>query len=220
MATKTASTQQYLNVADIRDDILVLRNGEVRMVLELKALNFALKSEQEQAAIVYQYQAFLNSLQFPVQIIVQSRRLDLTRYMTSLESQLAQTGSPLLKAQIADYLDFISRLINLGNIMEKRFYVVIPYSSGNIRSRNLIGQLLKHQTVSLTDEELAEAKTKMADRLELIRSGLASIGLSVESLSGEETAKLLYLSYNPPEVGEIEIQPPLAEAPKQPPKNA
>lgn len=200
MANMEKTTQQNLNIADIRDEVIILHNGELRSVLEVTALNFALKSEQEQAAIVYQYQAFLNSLQFPVQILVQSRRLDLTTYLTSLQQKMTETTSTLLRNQIADYVDFVGRLISLGNIMEKHFYVVIPYASPGIRGRNVISQLFTHEQVVIEEKALAAAKAKLAERAEEVRSGLSSMGLSVGQLTGEQLVKLLYATYNPAEV--------------------
>lgn len=186
-------------MANIRDDILVLRNGELRAVLEVTALNFALKSEEEQAAIIYQYQAFLNSLQFPIQIVVQSRRLDLTNYITGLQNRISQTASPLMRNQIADYLDFINRLITLGSIMEKHFYVVVPLATSAIRARHLFGQLLKRETIKINEKDLADAKGKLVDRTGTIQTGLSGLGLSVRQLKNNEIQKLLHSTYNPAE---------------------
>lgn len=205
--TKGSSTQHYLNIADIRDDTLILKNGEFRQILEVTALNFALKSEQEQATIVYQYQAFLNSLQFPIQILVQSRQLDLSRYLSGLDERARQTSSPLLQAQIADYTEFVSRLVVLGNIMEKHFYVVIPVTLATVRGRNIIAQFLKREVVAISDEQLAKAKTTLSERVSLIQAGLGGIGLAIRRLTNEEILKLLYLSFNPPETGEVAVQP-------------
>lgn len=193
------ATQHYLNIADIRDDVIILRNGELRQVLEVTALNFALKSEEEQAAIIYQYQNFLNSLQFPIQILVQSRKLDLTQYLVGLQARMSQTTSLLVRNQIADYIDFIGRLINLGSIMEKHFYVVVPLATSAIRTRSLFGQLLKKETIEINEKDLTEAKSRLADRSEAIRSGLASMGLQVKSLNTEELKHLMYTTYNPVE---------------------
>lgn len=194
-------TQQFLNIADIRDDLIILRNGELRQVLEVTALNFALKSEQEQSAIIYQYQNFLNSLQFPIQILIQSRKLELTNYLVTLQNRLSQSTSPLIRDQIADYIDFINRLINLGSIMEKQFYVVVPLATSAIRARSLIGQLLKRETVAINDKDMTSAKTKLSDRTETVRSGLASLGLQVTTLENEELKQLLYTTYNPAVAG-------------------
>lgn len=191
------ATQHFLNIADIRDDVLILRNGELRAALEVTALNFALKSEEEQAAIIYQYQAFLNSLQFPIQIVVQSRRLELTNYVTGLQNRISQTASPLMRNQIADYLDFIGRLITLGSIMEKHFYVIVPLATPAIRARNLFGQLLKRETIKISDKDLAEAKAKLVDRSGTLQSGLSGLGLSVRQLRSAEIQKLLHNTYNP-----------------------
>lgn len=204
---KAPATQHYLNIADIRDNCLILRNGEVRQILTVTALNFALKSEQEQAAIIYQYQAFLNSLQFPIQVVVQSRQLDLTAYLTKLKEKADQTANTALKAQMLDYLEFITRLIALGNIMEKRFFVIIPYATAAARTRSLFGQLFKEQTVTVGDAEFQSAKAKLAERAESIRQGLAGIGLEVTIASKEEVAKMLYQTYNPIETGEVSISP-------------
>ncbi len=199
------ATQHFLNIADIREDVLVLRNGELRQAIEVTALNFALKSEEEQAAIIYQYQAFLNSLQFPIQILVQSRRLDLTTYIGSLEQRMSQQTSPLIRGQIADYIDFIGRLINLGSIMEKHFYVVVPLATSAIRARSLFGQLFKRETVQISDKDFADAKNKLSDRVEEIRSGLSPLGLGTEICDHDRLIKLLYTTYNPAEAGENAI---------------
>lgn len=201
----TPSTQHFLNIADIRDDILILKNGEFRQVLEVQALNFALKSEQEQAAIIYQYQAFLNSLQFPIQIVVQSRRLDLTNYTNDLQNRMNQSTNQLIRAQIADYMNFIGQLINLGNIMEKHFYVVVPYSDPSTRGRSLFGQLLKREVVEIDDKVFARVTTQLNDRTETIRGGLASIGLGVKKLERDQIIRLLYSTYNPTEAGEVAL---------------
>ncbi len=205
---REATTQHYLNIADIREDVLILKNGEFRQILEIQALNFALKSEQEQAAIIYQYQAFLNSLQFPIQILVQSRRLDLTKYLADLRGKGQSTNNQLMRAQISDYLDFISRLISLGNIMEKHFYVIVPYASPSIRGGNIVGQLLKRDTVSMTDKQFTEGREKLIDRTAGVQSGLASLGLAVTPLAGDQIVKVLYSTYNPVEADEATFTPP------------
>lgn len=196
-------TQHYLNIADIKDDVIILRNGELRQVLGVTALNFALKSEEEQAAIIYQYQAFLNSLQFPIQLLVQSRQLDLTSYIVTLQARMSQTTAPLIRNQIADYLDFINRLISMGSIMEKNFYVVIPLATSSIRARSLFGQLFKHETVNIQDKDLVDAKAKLADRTETVSSGLSSVGLTVRTLPTEELKQLIFSTYNPVATGEV-----------------
>lgn len=200
---RAAASQHFLNVADIRDGILILRNGELRQVIEITSLNFALKSEEEQSAIIYQYQAFLNSLQFPIQILIQSRQLDLTRYLVQLQERMSQTTNLLMRNQIADYVDFISRLIGLGQIMEKRFYVTIPLATSAIRARSLVGQLFKKETVAISDQDFEKAKGLIADRTNTIVSGLSGMGLMVTPLTSDQLKRLLYTTYNPVEAGEV-----------------
>jgi hypothetical protein len=202
-----ASTQHYLNIADIQSDTLVLKNGELRQIVEITALNFALKSEAEQSAIIYQYQAFLNSLQFPVQILVQSRRLDLSTYVSDLQARIAQTNSQLMKIQIADYIDFISRLITLGSIMEKHFYVVVPYSATAQTGKNMLTRIFKRDGTQLTPKEMNDGRAKIADRVNIIRSGLGSIGLTSRVLTNDEIIRVLYSTYNPIEADEITPKP-------------
>lgn len=209
--SRQASTQHFLHVADIKDNVLILRNAELRQVLQVTALNFALKSDQEQAAIVYQYQAFLNSLQFPVQIVIQSRQLDLTNYLNDLQRRLNQADSLLIRNQIADYIDFISQLTSLGSIMEKQFYVVVPLATSAIRARSFFGQLFKRETIAVSDQDFTAAKAKLVDRVELIRVGLASIGLLVRPLTSDEMIRLLYSTYNPIGAGEIAAPAQLQE---------
>lgn len=206
------ATQHFLNVSDIRDDVIVLRNGELRQVISVTALNFALKSEEEQAAIIYQYQAFLNSLQFPIQILIQSRRLDLTQYLIQLQGRMSQATSPLIRNQIADYIDFINRLISLGAIMEKHFYIVVPLATSAIRARGFLGQIFKKETIEISDKDLAEAKVRLADRTATIRSGLAGLGLQVKPLATDDLKQLLYTTYNPLEAGKINTQQTAAPA--------
>ena len=139
---QVGSTQDTLKFAEIRNDTVVLKDGNLRQVLLCSSINFALKSEQEQNAIVYAYQNFLNSLNFPIQILMQSKKLDLSNYLKKLSEKANSQTNELLRSQTLDYIDFIKRLINLANIMDKRFYVVVPFAippkigPGNPLSRN------------------------------------------------------------------------------------
>lgn len=205
-----ASTQHHLNIADIQEDTLILKDGELRQILEITALNFALKSEAEQSAIIYQYQAFLNSLQFPIQILVQSRQLDLSSYLADLQSRIARTSSSLMKIQIADYLDFISRLITVGSIMEKHFYIIVPYAP-SATGKNVITQLLGNKAAKLSPKELADGRTKLTDRTNTVRAALGNIGLISRTLNHDEIIRVLYTTYNPLESDEV--------VPKQPQPN-
>ena len=126
----SAATQRYIDIAQIQDDIVVLKDGSMRAVILTSSLNFALKSPDEQAATVGAYVQFLNSLKFPIQILIQSRKLNIEKYLDELEQKYKEQTNELLKMQIAEYRRFVAELIELGEIMSKRFYVVVPFSPG------------------------------------------------------------------------------------------
>ena len=119
--TSAASTQLHLNIAEIKDDVVVLKNGGVRAILQTSSVNFNLKSEDEQNSIIYAYQSFLNSLEFPIQIHVQSRKLDIDKYVDSVKEKASQHENPLLKQQTLEYADYVQKLIEYADIMEKNF---------------------------------------------------------------------------------------------------
>ena len=143
-AKKIASkpnTQTYLDIAEIRDEVVVLKDGTLRAVLITSSINFSLKSEDEQNGTISAYVGFLNSLDFPVQICVQSRRLQIKPYLEKLIAQEKKQTNELLRMQTAEYVQYISELVELGEIMSKRFYVVIPYIPGGDEKENFFRRL-------------------------------------------------------------------------------
>ena len=123
---KKDSTQMHLKIAEIHDDTVVLKNGGLRGILKTSSINLNLKSEAEQNAVIYSYQNFLNTLEFPIQIVVRSKRLDLEAYIEKLKKIGVKQSNPLLQKQTFEYVEYISRLVEYADIMEKKFYVVIP----------------------------------------------------------------------------------------------
>jgi type IV secretory pathway VirB4 component len=121
-----SSTQQSVPIAGVKDGIIVLKNGGYRMILEISAINFSLKSEQEQNSLVFQYQSFLNSLHFPIQIVIKSKLLDLSPYLNKVKQASDKSLNELIKTQIEDYIDFVGKLVSVANIMKKSFYIIIP----------------------------------------------------------------------------------------------
>jgi len=121
------STQRYLPFSEVRDNIVLMKDGSARIVLRVEAVNFALKSEPEQDAIIYSFQHFLNSLQFPIQILVRSLKVDIEGYLTRLKNLTAGQQNKLLKEQSERYIEFLTNLVNVAQIMKKEFYVIIPY---------------------------------------------------------------------------------------------
>lgn len=202
------STQNHLMFSEVRDNIVVMRDGSLRMVILASALNFDLKSAREQAAIEYSFQGFLNGLHFPVQIIVRSRKIDLDNYLTKLEQRQAEQENALLAGLMEDYIFNIRGLLEDVNIMSKSFYVVVPYfiqavTKDNIASK--ISNLLKaSEDVVQSDADYETHKRDLLQRTNLVAQGLAQIGVRAAVLSTQELIELYYGSYN---IDEAQNQP-------------
>ncbi len=195
------ATQRFLDVAEIRDDMAILNDGTVRAVLLVSSINFALKSVDEQEAIIQSYMTFLNSLEFPVQIVIQSRRMNIDAYMQQLVEQQRVTENELLRAQISDYRAFVGELVELGEIMQKRFYVVVPYGPVTNRRKGFFDRLQEafSPTVAakLNAKQLADRREQLARRTEIIAGQLASMSLQAVRLDTQGLIELYYNSYNP-----------------------
>jgi type IV secretory pathway VirB4 component len=187
-----ASTQQFLEIEDIREGVLILKDKSLRGVLLISSLNFALKSEEEQNAIIYQFQNFLNSLDFPIQIYIQSRKLNITGYIEKLKELERQQKNELLKIQTRDYIQFIENLLAGGSIMSKNFYVIVPFYPFP-----MIGK--KGKPLTLSDEEFERAKTQLWERMEFVAHGLRGCGLFCAPLSTIELIELFWSIYHPQE---------------------
>lgn len=143
---KPGPTQKYLSVERIRDGVIILKDGRLRRVIKALPINFDLKSEKEQEAAIYQFQSFLNSLKFPVQILVQSRRIDLSGYITKVEQATENEVNELLQKQSQDYLDFIKTLSEQVNIMDKAFYLIVGHTvKGAVEQQTLVDKILQRK---------------------------------------------------------------------------
>ncbi len=198
------ATQLHLRIAEIRDNTLVLKNGGIRAIVKASSVNFNLKSEQEQNAIIYSYQSFLNSLEFPVQIVVRSRKLDLDKYLEKLKAIGEKQENQLLKHQTFDYIDYIQRVIEYADIMEKEFYVVIPMDPGRTVKKNFIEKFWErmHPQDSVSEiqrrhNEFENLKKNLLQRLNVVTTGLENCGIKVAPLTSEELIALFYQIYNP-----------------------
>lgn len=192
-----ASTQEILRFAEIHDGIAITKTGELRAILMVSSINFALKSEQEQTAIVFAYQNFLNSLEFPIQIVMQSKKLDLYNYLIKLKKVSQTQTNELLRMQTLDYIDFISRLINVANIMDKKFFVVIPYIP--MPKVGLSAPKKAQESHTITMEEFNRYKEELTQRVATVSSGLGSVGVRCAQLSTQQIIELMYGIYNPEE---------------------
>lgn len=194
------STQDHLPIAGIQDGVLIMADGSLRAVLKVEPVNFELKSEQEQNAIIYSYQAFLNSLDFPIQILVQSKKLDLEQYLVRMQESQKQVTNELLRIQIEDYTGFVRRLISVANIMAKRFYVVV--SHGSVSKASTINQLtaiFPHRVTGplMDQDEFDRVRGETYNKAGLIAGGLGRLGLKSRTLETQELIELFYGIYNP-----------------------
>jgi hypothetical protein len=195
------STQRYLDIAEIRDDMVILKDGTVRSVLLISSINFALKSAEEQDAIIQAYMTFLNGLEYPVQIVIQSRKMNIEGYMTRLSEQEKKTTNDLLKAQIVDYKTFVSELVELGQIMQKRFYITIPYDPVQNTRKNFWTRfseaLSPASAAKLSKKQVADRIEQLSRRVSNVSGQLNSMGLSSARLDTQSLIEMYYEVYNP-----------------------
>lgn len=194
------STQDHLPIAGIQDGVVIMTDGSLRVVLKADPVNFELKSENEQNAIIYSYQSFLNSLDFPIQILIQSKKLDLEQYLIKMQENEKSLTNELLRIQIEDYTGFVRRLISVANIMAKRFYVVISHSLVTKNtSINQINSLFPHKPTGpiLDQDEFDRMRSEAYNKAGITASGLGRLGVKASPLETQELIELFYAIYNP-----------------------
>lgn len=198
---KTKASQDFVPIEEIRDGIAVLKDGSLRGILIASSLNFALKSADEQNAIIAQFQNFLNSLEFSIQIFIQSRELDIRPYVALLENRLENTVNDLMQIQIREYIEFIKNFVDASNIMTKNFFIVVPYSKPIFQSKNnLLSNILgKKQDSEREQTNFEEALSQLEQRMAVVEQGLARTGVRVIKLGTEEVIELYYKIFNPGE---------------------
>ncbi len=203
MARETSATQEFVPVKEVRDGVVLLKEGGMRGILLCSSLNFSLKSEDERNAILLQFQEFLNSLDFSIEILVQSRKLDIRPYLALLEGQEKKQTNNLLKIQVREYIEFIKNFTESVNIMTKHFFIVVPYnppmvtpSASDIASKLRIGNATP-QPKQLDDFE--ENRSQLEERLAVVEQGLVRSGIRVARLGTEEVIELFYKAFNPGE---------------------
>jgi hypothetical protein len=199
------STQGSIEIAGIKDGIVINKDGSYRLILLVAATNFALKSENEQNALIFQYQSFLNSLHFPIEIVIRSKRLDLTPYLAKIKAIAEKQPNELIQIQSMDYVDFVGKLITIANIMKKTFYVSISFTTISAPKQvNVFDKLFgtKSQVfdhIKISDQEFKNSTEKLFERANIVASGLGALGLHCSQLSTEEIIELFYEIYNPGE---------------------
>jgi len=193
--------QQIVDIADIRDNVIILKNKALRAILMVSSINFALKSKDEQKAVIYAFQQFLNSLDFPVQIFAQSRQLKIAKYLKILKEKEEAQENELLRLQTAEYSEFVKGLVGMANIMRKSFYIIVPFAAIEAKRESAVKKFVQAfkpaKKVIFTEEAFLRYKEQLWQRLDHVANGLASAGLKVEALDTENILELFYNLYNP-----------------------
>lgn len=215
-----ATTQEFVQMAAVKGGTLILKSGEFRRIIMCSSLNFALKSEKEQTALISGYQNFLNSLDFPVQIVIQSRRADLKPYLDDLKRRLQSQQNELVAFQMSSYIEFVSRLLEIANIMRKRFFVVVPYTPVGVKKETLVGKVshpAQTPKIKISPEQWTKIEEELNKRVGVAQNYLQSLGIKTALLSTQQIIELFYGIYNPEEaveerlVEEETLQAPIVE---------
>ena len=210
MATNPAATakatQEFVPIKEVRDGIVILKDGSMRSLVMASSLNFALKSTDEQSSILFQFQNFLNSLNFSVEFFTQSRRLDIRPYLALLEARYKEQTSELLKIQTREYVEFVKTFTETTNIMTKTFIVVVPYSPPIMFTKDssfesiFKGKQTRAQKTQSDKDVFEEARTQMEQRVGVVEQGLVRCGIRVAQLGTEELIEVFYKLFNPGDV--------------------
>lgn len=200
MENKVKKTQDFVSVKEIRDSVIVLKNGTMVSILMTSSLNFALKSVDEQNAILMQFQNFLNSLEYSTQIYIQSKKLDIRQYIAVMEARRKEQVNELIKIQTKEYIEFIKNFTEHVNIVSKNFFIVVSYNPPVIQTNGGLGKLFgKTSQSDKKTSSFEEGKTQLEQRINVIEQGLSRTGLRLARLGTEETVELLYKIFNPGE---------------------
>lgn len=195
------ATQKYLDITEIRQDCVILKDGTLRAILLVSSINFALKSEDEQKAIIAAYTQFLNALEYPLQIVLHSRKLDIKPYLAMLQEKEKEQTNELLAFQMADYREFVTELVEMGEIMTKYFYVIVPYDPFSDKRKGFFQRaqelFIPAGAIRLREELFQQRRKALLQRVEYIMMGLNSMGLSAAVLDTQSLIELFYNLYNP-----------------------
>lgn len=201
---KTKAAQDFVPIKEVRGGVIVLKDETLVGAMLASSLNFALKSQDEQEAILAQFQSFLNSLDFSVQFFVQSRRLDIRPYIALLEERLTAQTEELMKIQVREYIEFVRSVTERANIMSKQFFVIIPYNPPILDiKKTIVGTMFGNSKLSAGKDDIGfeEYRTQLEQRMAIVEQGLARTGVRTVPLGTEEVIELLYKEFNP---GELE----------------
>lgn len=212
MALKAKATQEFVPIKEIRDGIIVLKNGDLRAIVLANSVNLSLKSDDEQKATILQFQNFLNTLDFSIQMSVQSRKLDIRPYLLLLEERMKVQTEPLIKLQTKEYIEFIRNFTETVNIMTKTFFVIVPYTNVSFRANtDIFGKIFntksKIEQATAKEEDFEEKRSQLEERVGVIQQGLSCCGIKSAQLGTEEAVEVFYKVFNPGEIeGKIKLE--------------
>ena len=193
MARGKAATQSFVGIKDVKDNIVIAPNGKMVTILLASSVNFALKSLDEQKAILMQFQNFLNTIDFTLQIYVQSRRLNIKPYLAKLADLEGNQDNDLMRIQLREYIEFIDTFTKDVDIMNKNFFVVVSYSP----TAGGVGSLFSTSGGTSKDARFEEQRLQLEQRVSLVSEGLARMGVKTISLQQDDLVELFYHIYNP-----------------------
>jgi hypothetical protein len=196
---KGSATQQFVPIERIRDGVITLKTGEIRSILITNSLNLGLKSEDEIGAVISQFQNFLNSLDFPVQFFVESRKLNIDNYMALLQERSKNVKEDLLKIQIHEYMGFIKKFTDESNIMTKHFFVSVPYIGqiASSESSSFVSSFNFGQMPKTNQDSFEASRIQLEQRVAVVIQGLSRFGVRAQKLGTEELVELFYKLFNP-----------------------
>ena len=200
MSSAKSATQDFVSIRDIKDNVIIQKNGQMRMVLLASSINFALKSVDEQRAILLQFQSFLNTLDFDLQIYIQSRRLNIEPYLELLKGLEGKQDNDLMRIQLREYIEFITTFTKDIDVMSKNFFVVIPYSPSKVDFSKGITDLFtakKNSAGTPNETQFEEHRIQLEQRVGLVTAGLARVGVRTITLQKDDLVELYYHLYNP-----------------------
>ena len=201
MPNTKPSTQKFVPVRDVRDNVLILKSGKMCTILLASSINFALKSQEEQQAILKQFQTFLNTLDFSLQIYIQSRRLNIEPYLAQLTEQEGSQYNDLMRIQLREYIDFVRKFTQEVDVMTKNFFVVVSYTPSRIDAKKGITSLLGGNTAGTPGKtDFEEHRTQLDQRVSIVEQGLNRLGVRTVPLQNDDLIELYYHIFNPQDV--------------------
>ena len=213
MALKAKATQEFVPIKEVRDGVILLKDGGLRAIILANSINLSLKSSEEQRATIMQFQTFLNTLDFPIQISIQSRKLDIRPYLLLLENRMKVQNEPLLKLQTKEYINFIKNFTDTTSIMTKSFFIVVPYTHTSITAdsgifKGLFSKNAKQSKKVEAELDFEEKKSQLQQRISVIEQGLARCGgMKTVQLGTAEVVEVFYKVFNPGELeGKIQVE--------------